>query len=152
MILNFNGKVMNMSCFRRLLEVKVRNLNLFDFTECKNLEVLTEVHTFEMINVKLPRSYTLPKNLQKFTCFRHEILFEPNKLLVDCDIVNSEIMNKSLLVNCSNLKRLRCNVESSEKLDFSLLQKLEFLSLTFGHSLCSVVKLPKSLETLLLYK
>ena len=81
MILHFNEKLINMSCFRRLLEVKVRNLNLFDFTECKNIEVLTEVHTFEMMNVELPRSYTLPKNLQKFPCFRHEILFEPNKCL-----------------------------------------------------------------------
>ena len=48
---------------------------------------------------------------------------------------------------------MRCNVESSEMNDFSHLRELQFLSLTFGHSLCSVVTLlPKSLETLLLYK
>ena len=36
--------------------------------------------------------------------------------------------------------------------NFSHLRELQFLSLTFGLSLCSVVKLPKSLETLLLHK
>ena len=36
---------------------------------------------------------------------------------------------------------MRCNVESFEMIDFSHLRELQFLSLTFGHSLCSGVKL-----------
>ena len=86
-----------------------------------NLQVFIDVHTFEMISVQLPTPYKLSKNLKKLSCYLDEVVFEPNKLLVDSDVVNLEIKNKLLLHKCRNLERLRCNVESSEMIDFSLL-------------------------------
>ena len=55
--LNFNGSTFDMSNFRQLIEAEVRNLNLFDFSKCLELKILTEIHNWDNMDIPLPSKY-----------------------------------------------------------------------------------------------
>ena len=150
--LNFNGRNFDMSNFQQLIEAVVRNLNLFEFSKCLALKILTEIHNWDNLDIPLPSKYQLPHNLEEFACFRNNVSFIPNDTLVYCNITNSDVINKELFIKLQKLKKLCCAIKSTEGKDFACLRSLEELDLTIEQNFCSVVKLSKTVRKLKIYK
>ena len=106
MRLDFNGRINKMASFWRLKAAEVRDLILFDFSSCLDLEVLTEIGSSEVMDQLLPLLYTLPKNLIKFTCLHDKVSFIPNIHLLVFDTIHFNIMNEDSLIKTKKLKKL----------------------------------------------
>ena len=107
--LHFNSRIFNTASFQRLKGAEVRDFNIFDFSSCLGLDVLTDIGSSEVMDQFLPLLYTLPENLTKFTCLCDEVSFILNSNLLVCETIHSNIINEDLLIKPKNLKVVLCN-------------------------------------------